>query len=198
MRALLESLRKNPRFILSGLLAIAVLVAVVLATGGGIFGSGSSGPSTSSQGPGPTATAPSSRDVVQGRVSVSVKHLQATLWLFAYTIADTGKTPIGGFQINGPRANVFGATGRPGWAVFGGGVCKGNYPNMLVYWSTGSNIATEIKPGQTVAFHYEVNTTGTIKRLYSLSWDGATAQFGQIDGPAPSSLPPSGPCKAKL
>jgi hypothetical protein len=135
--------------------------------------------------------------VVQGQVSVSAKRLQATLWRFVYTVRDTGKTPIGGFQLNGPQANLFGVSGRPGWTTFGAGVCKGNYPNMLVYWSTGSNIRTEIKPGQTVTFRYEVNGTGTIKRLYSLSWDGATAHFGQIDGPAPSNLPAAGPCKAR-
>jgi hypothetical protein len=67
---------------------------------------------------------------------------------------------------------------------------------MLVYWSTGSNAATEIKPGQSVTFRYEVNTTGIVKRLYSLSWGQASAQFGQIEGPAASDLPAGGPCKS--
>jgi hypothetical protein len=194
MNGILERLRRNPKAIASVILPLALLVVIALATGGGLFGSGSSSSNPPVQPPAATATPP--RQAVRGQIAVAANHLHGSLWEFVYTVHDTGPTPIGGFQLNGPRANLFAATRRPGWAVFGGGVCAGNFQNMLVYWSTGANAATEIKPGQTVTFRYEVNTSGTASRLYSLSWGQASAQFGQINGPAPSSLPASGPCKA--
>lgn len=191
----METLRKNPKIIASAILPAVLLIVLVLATGAGnLFGGSSGSPSNTSQGPGPAA--PQSQGAVQGHVSVSAHHLSGHLWQFTYAIHDTGKTPIGGFQINGSSANLFDVSNRPGWAVFGAGVCHGTFPNMLVYWSTGPGSPTEIKPDDTATFTFKANTSGTQKRLYSLSWGQATAQFDRIDGPAPSSLPASGKCKA--
>lgn len=195
MNTALEKLRKNPKIIASAVLPAVLLIVLVLATGAGNLFGGSGSPSQSPN-TNPAPTAPVTQGAVQGRVSVSAHHISGHLWQFTYTVDDTGKTPIGGFQINGPSANLFGVSGRSGWAVFGAGVCQGHFPSMLVYWSTGPGSPTEIKPNDTVTFAFKANTTGTSKRLYSLSWGQATAQFAQIEGPAPSNLPASGKCKA--
>jgi hypothetical protein len=196
MNGLAERLRKNPKMVVSALSPLVLLVALVIATGGGnIFGGSSP---SAPQGPAQTIspTSAPSRLAVRGTVMVASRHIKGHLWRFTYTVQNLGKTPIAGFQINGPRTNLFVVTGRKGWAIFGAGVCSGRFPNMLVYWSTGPGSPTEIKPGETATFAFDANTTGTEKRLYSLSWSQATAQFAQITGPAQSDLPASGRCKA--
>jgi hypothetical protein len=198
MTQFVDKLRRNPKLIVSALLPAVLLIVLVLATGtGDLFGGGGSsappsGSGTSGAPPPPSGT----KEAVHGQVSVAAIHLSGHLWRFTYTIHDVGKTPIGGFQLNGPSANLSLVNGRAGWAIFGAGVCHGKFPNMLVYWSTGPGSATEIKPSDTVRFSFEVNTMGTSKRLYSLSWGQAGAQFAEITGPAPSNFPASGRCKA--
>jgi len=198
--AILESLRKNPKVVLTGLVPIILLAALVLATGGsGLFASGGSGSRPASTNSTVSTSSTSSSTfggVVQGQISAKANHVRGRLWRFTYTVHDTGMTPIAGFQINGPVANVFDVNGLAGWDIFGAGVCHGRFPSMLVYWSTGSSSPRVIKPGATVVFSFDVNTTGQTDRLYSLSWGQARAQFGQITGPAPSGLPATGACKA--
>lgn len=124
---------------------------------------------------------------------MSVQHLSGHTYKFQYTVHDTGSTPIAGFQINGPKANLFHLAG-PGWHPFGSGVCNGNNPNLLVYWSTTTGAANQISPGKTARFSFEVNTTGQIGATYAVSYSTSAAQFGHTQGPAGSTLPTTGPC----
>lgn len=145
---------------------------------------------------GPTAAPPTAAPAsgsVKGSVSVTVRRLSGHTYQFRYTIRDTGSTPIAGFQINGPRANLFHLVG-PGWHAFGSGVCNGNNPNLLVYWSTNAAAGNQIPPGKSAHFGFEVNTTGQIGATYAISYGTAAAQFGHTQAPAASSLPASGPC----
>ena len=197
MNGLADRFRKNPKMVVSALSPLVLLVALVIATGGGnIFGGSSSNP-PQVQGPGTIQPTPvPARESVQGSVTAAAAHIKGRLWRFTYNIHNTGRTPIAGFQINGPRTNLSVITGRKGWAIFGAGVCGGRFPNMLVYWSTGPGSPTEIKAGETVTFSFDAATTGTARRLYSLSWSQAAAQFAQVTGPAESNLPAPGRCKA--
>ena len=183
------------------LLAAAVLVALVITTGVGFpgFSAGTSSPTgvLPSVAPvasaGATATGPPPPRV-HGLVTVKTQHLGDRTWRFTYTVRNTGTTPIAGFQLNGPRSNLSHIQGRPGWRSFGSGVCGGRYPGFLIYWSTGKTSRTLLPPHRTARFAFTVRTTGTRPLTYSLSWSSAQPSFGQIAGPAASSLPAAGRC----
>lgn len=125
---------------------------------------------------------------------MTVKHLSGHTYRFTYTVHDLGKTPIAGFQINGDKANLFHLV-NSGWGPFGSGVCNGNHPNLLVYWSTSATANNQIKPGGSRSFGFDVNTTGQIPGTYAISYGTAAAQFGSTQRPAASSLPTTGPCQ---
>ncbi len=180
-------IRHNPRLLTTILLALAVLIAIILATGGSSF-FGNGAPSI-----GATPTVPPER--VTGIVSAQVRHLSGHLWQFTYTVHNQGRTPIAGFQLNGMRANLFALIGPHSWSVFGNGVCGGKYPHLLVYWSTASQSPSVLHAGSTTQFGYRVNTTGTQQISYSLSWSHLPASFGSVPGPVHSSLPASRPCR---
>jgi hypothetical protein len=127
-------------------------------------------------------------------VTVKVDHVSRTTWQFIYSVKNTGTVPIAGFELTDPLANLYHVRGRTGWAYYGGGVCGGNHPGVLIYWSTGANSGYELPPSRTMHFRFAVNTTGTAVLHYSLSWGSAAPQFGTILGPAASSMPTTGPC----
>ena len=182
--------RVNTRLIAIALLAGAILLALVLATGG-LQNSGSSAPAlvpTSAQ---PT---PVFSGEVHGIVTVRSEHLAGQTWRFVYTVRNTGTVPVGGFELSSPPANLFHLTGRSGWSYYGSGVCGGQHPGLLVYWSTGASGRAALAPRQTARFGFSVNTSGVTQAGYALSWGAAHPLFGRINGPAPSSLPTSGPC----
>lgn len=176
----------NGRTIAIIAVACILLIALVLATSGGL--------STSSPSPAPTTAPATVAAPITGVVSAQVRHLSGHTWEFRYTIRDTGTTPIAGFQINGQTANLFALAAKPAWPVFGAGICKGKYPGVLAYWSTG-NGAGPIQPGKSGHFSFRVNTSGTRSLRYSLSFGPSAPYFGSIEGPKPSSLRASGPCR---
>ena len=100
------------------ILAVLVLLGLALATGTNPF----AGLSSPSQAPAPTAPPPvptEGNDVkLRGRVTVRVKRLNPTTWLFAYTLRNAGTAPIAGFQLNGPTANLFHVRANPAWQFF--------------------------------------------------------------------------------
>ncbi|MGI8825707.1 MAG: hypothetical protein ACR2JC_08685 [Chloroflexota bacterium] len=177
----------NRRLIAVGLAAAAILIALVLATGGGF--SGSNSPQTSPTSP-PAPTSARTAQDVSGVVSVQVRHVTQHGYSFVYIVDNRGRVPIAGFQINGGRANLFHVRGPRAWNAFGAGVCGGRYPNVLVYWSTGSS---PLMPGHSAKFSFLVNTGGVSPLLYSLS-QGQSVLFGHARGPRPSSLPSLGRC----
>jgi hypothetical protein len=181
--------RINVRLLAIALLAVSILVALVLATGGGFSGQSSSSPT---QPPAPQATPPPAIQV-QGRVRIKVTQLGAHTWQFTYRIQNTGTVPVAGFEIISPRANLFHIRGRPGWTYYGSGVCGERHPGVLIYWSTGTTDRA-IPPRGVAHFSFRVNTTGSARGTYSLSWDSATPLFGRILAPAGSSLPAAGSC----
>jgi hypothetical protein len=197
MERLVRLLRGNRKLIASALLPLGILGAVVIATGGDLFGGGSSGTTTVvGTAPPPASTVtPTSASKLQGTVTTAVNHGSGPLWQFTYTVHNTGKTPLGGFQLNAQRSNLWAITGHPGWAVFGTGVCGKGPTGTLVYWSTGSTATEVLRPGESAQFGFKVNTSRAVPLLYSISWDGAPPQFGTVQGPAPSALAASGPCK---
>jgi hypothetical protein len=188
----LNDIRKNPRLLLSGVMPVVIIIGLLIATGNP-FSSGNSEPATPS-GTGQGGAVSPASPTVQGEVVAKVEHLHGNLWQFLYTVRNTGKTPIAGLQINGPRANLFDVTARRGWGVFGAGICGGKYPDVLTYWSTGGSGAV-IHPNQSAVFGFKVRTSGSLPRLYALSGGQASPQFGRFLGPAASNLPADGACK---
>lgn len=179
----------NARLIVIALLALALLVLMLWATGGGF----SAAPAPT---PTPAAvTATAATAVVQGAVSVRTRHLHGHTWQFSYLIRDTGTVPIAGFQLNGPTAYLFHLYQPHGWNVFGSGVCGHAVKGVLAYWSVNAASPDAIAPGRSTTFRFEANTSGASHDGYSLSWGSASPQFGQIPGPAASSLPRSVPCR---
>lgn len=176
----------NGRTIAVIVIACVLLLALVFATSGGL--SSSSTPSAQ-----PTS-APAVTVPIKGSVSVRRRHLSGHTWEFSYTVHDTGTSPIAGFQINGQPANLFAVRAKPGWPVFGSGICHGKYPGVLVYWSTGAGPGP-IQPGKTGRFSFKVNTSGSLPLRYSLSFGANPPLFGTTEGPAPSSRRASGPCR---
>jgi hypothetical protein len=183
------------------IIAAALLIAIVIGMGTVTFSSPGNLSSVTvapalapSATGGPAPTAPPARGAVKGAVTVSVTHLKGSTYRFTYTVHDTGKTPIAGFQINGPQANLFHLV-NSGWGVFGSGVCGGKHPDLLVYWSTSDAATNQIKPGKTRTFGFDVNTSGQIAGTYAVSYGTAAAQFGQTKRPAGSTLPTTGPCQ---
>jgi hypothetical protein len=128
-------------------------------------------------------------------VIVRVRRLKGHTWAFRYAVHNTGIVPISGFELNSARANLFQISSTPNWPSVGAGVCGGKFPGILIYWSTGSKNVGVIRPGQTAHFAFRVNTGGASTALYSLSWDGASAQFGRVAAPAPSHLAATGRCR---
>lgn len=186
--------RINGRLLAIALLALVMLAALVIATGGGLSSPGSSpSPVASPVAEVPTAP-PGGR--VQGSVTVTMQHLGGSAWRFVYTARNIGNVPIAGLQLNAPRSNLFHVHGKSGWSYFGSGVCGGKFPGMLIYWSTGSTSPDVIGPKQTGQFGFTVNTSGVASVGYSLSWGSAHPFFGTTRGPAASSLRASAACGA--
>lgn len=186
----------NRRLIAAALLAVALLLGLIVSTGGGIPGFGSSNTSPANA-PVNDATAPAVAPVsghVNGDVTVKATHLGGAVWRFLYTINNRGSTPIAGFQINGPTANLYQRVGQQGWSSFGSGVCGRRLPGILIYWSTTTSSPTVIAPKQSGQFGFTVNTGGLVPVGYSLSWGSAAPEFGNTRGPAASSLPTRGSC----
>lgn len=182
---MLDAVRKNPRRILSLLLPIALLVILIFTTG--VFNSGS--PSSPPSDAGTTIT-----QHVAVKVKATSKHLHGKLWRFVYAVKNIGQTPVAGFQLNGSASNLFNISGRRTWAVYGTGVCHGGPAQLLIYWSTGTSSSTVLSPGASATFGFEVNTSGSTSLSYTASWGDADYAAGNVQGPAPSSLPASGPC----
>ncbi len=167
------------------LVACLLLLGLVLATSNGLSNSAPSGAPTSP----PAATPP-----LKGAVSAQVHHVSGHIWVFRYTVRNTGTSPIGGFQLNGQAANLYHVRERPSWPVFGNGICGGKYPGVLVYWSTGGG-SGPIAPGKAGHFSFKVNTTGSVPLRYSLSFGASAPLFGTVAGPVPSKLPTNGTCR---
>ena len=187
----------NRRLMAAALLAVALLLGLIVGTGGGIPGFGSSNTSPVNAPPVNGATTPAAAPVsghVNSDVTVKATHLGGTVWRFLYTIHNRGSTPIAGFQINGPTANVFHRVSRQGWSSFGSGVCGRRLPGILIYWSTTTSSQTVIPPKQSGQFGFTVNTSAVAPVGYSLSWGSAAPEFGNTRGPAASTLPASGSC----
>jgi len=190
--------RINRRLVAAAVLAVALLFGLIISTGGGIPGFGSSNNSPSNAPPVNDATTPAVAPVsghVTGGVTVHATHLGGAIWRFLYTIHNRGNTPIAGFQINGPTANLFHRVSRQGWSSFGSGICGRRLPGILIYWSTTTSSPTIIAPKQSGQFGFTVNTSGVAPVGYSLSWGSAAPEFGRTQGPAASTLPTNGSCK---
>lgn len=183
--------RLNTRLIAIVLLAGAVLVAVVIATGG-TNSTSSPGPTSGPATPVAQSTGPVLQ--IQGAVTVSVRHLAGHTWEFWYRVRNTGRVPLAGFEISSATANLFHIRGRSGWSYYGSGVCGGQHPGVLIYWSTSTASPRIVKPGHRAHFIFDVNTSGPTQVRYSLSWDSAAPQFGTVQGPAGSVLKASGKC----
>jgi hypothetical protein len=196
----MNAVTSNRRLVVIAILAGAILLALIIATGGG-FQSPQSSPAPAgnpapANNPPTTAPAPQAASgTIQGTVSVQTSHLSGHAWQFIYTVRDTGKDPIAGFQINGPIANLYDISRPSGWTVYGSGVCHGQNGGILVYWSVGPGNTNNINPGKSVRFGYKVNTTGTTRVVYSLSYQSDTPLFSSTTGPSASTLPASGSCK---
>jgi hypothetical protein len=190
-----QPLSVNPRRLIAAIvIAAALLVAIIIGMGTVTFSSPGNVASVTVPPAAPTAAATAAvSGTVRGEVSAAVTHLSGHTYRFVYTVRDVGTTPIAGFQLNGPKASLFKVTGN-GWHAFGSGICNGNNPDLLVYWSTRTGASNQIKPGQSRRFSFSVNTSGTITDSYALSYATAAAEFGKVQGPAESSLAPSGSC----
>jgi hypothetical protein len=180
---------RRRRVVAVGLLAVAILIGLYVATGGSL--PSFSLRSANTPVPPPVVTAKPA-GAVHGTISAHATHLHGTLWRFAYAIHNTGKVPVAGLQISGATSNLTDISTRAGWNFYGAGVCKGSAKGIVIYWSTGAGSPTEIKPGQRVTLSFETRTSGTTRDQYSLSWDGARPQFGKVMAPAPSTLPVKG------
>jgi hypothetical protein len=184
------------RLVAVALVAGAILVALVIATGGGSAGpSGSSAPPAAPTAAPAPPTQPAVAGAVKGTVRVQARHLHGSTWQFVYTVRNTGKVPIAGFQLNAARSNLFTIRGLTDWTFFGGGVCGGPQPTVLIYWSTGAVVGSTIAPNGSGQFSFQVNTSGPAPVGFSLSYQTATPFFGTVQGPRPSTLKASGPCK---
>lgn len=175
----------NPRTVAIILVACLLLLGLVLATNKGLS---SSAPPAAPPPPPPTSSVP-----LRGSVQVQVRHLSAHTWEFRYVVRNTGTSPIGGFQLNGSSANLYAVSAHPSWPVFGSGICRGHYPGVLAYWSTGGG-SGPIEPGKAGRFSFKVNTSGSSRLKYSLSFGASAPLFGTIAGPSPSKLPVTGSC----
>lgn len=158
---------------------MVVGLALVYLAGGVRVTGGSTPPPTES----PPATIAT---VINARVHVRINHVGDRTWLFRYTLLDAGSTPIGGFQISGPRSRLFDVVQPKGWVPTGGGICGQPSSTVLVYWSTGS--AGVLQPGQTAYFSFKVRTAGPTALGYSVAWQTAVPEFGTISGPQGSNL----------
>lgn len=183
----------EPRLVAIAIIAVAILVGLELATGGGLTGSASPSSTVQPLAPLPTATS-TPQGMVHGMVSVQSRHTAGHTWHFIYTVRDIGAIPIAGFEVNAPPSNLFHISGPSGWTFYGSGVCNGNHGGVLVYWSTTSAQRGVIAPGHAKQFSFDVNTSGTLPATYSLSWQLAQPSFGAVGGPAGSSLPAPVPC----
>jgi hypothetical protein len=171
-----------------GLLAIAVLIGLYIATGGSLpsLGLGSSTGATPAP---PAVGSPTSSGSIKGTLTVSATKLKGSLWRFAYTIHNTGTVPIAGLQLSGAPTNLTAISSRTQWNFYGAGVCHNSAPGILIYWSTGSSSPTVVKPGGRITLSFQTRTTGSVTDQYALSWAGASPRFGTIKAPAPSTLP---------
>jgi hypothetical protein len=182
----------NARLIAIAVLAAVLLLALIVATGGGLSVPSTATPTSAPAAEGPTPGPASGQ--IKGTVSVQARQVSGHTWQFLYTVVDTGNTPIGGFQLNTPApANLFHISTVPGWTYFGAGVCGEKYSGVLIYWSTGP--ADAIQPRGRRQFGFSVNTTGKGSATYSLSYGAAKPQFGTVAGPKPSKLPATGSCQ---
>jgi hypothetical protein len=181
---MIQALQPHKRLIAILFLALAIVLAVYVAS----TSTGSSSPSTGAI---PTRSSPVS---IRGLVSVKVKHLRKHIWRFAYTIRNTGTAPIDGFQINALRSNLFHVTNRFGWGLYGSGICRGNHDGVLVYWSTSTSGTDAVLPKRSAKFAFSVNTRSVKQAGYSLSGGSAAPIFGKVAAPARSSMPTTGPC----
>jgi hypothetical protein len=184
------------RLIAVAVIAGAVLLALVIATGGSLSGPGGSGaapPTIVPPAVAPTAIPLGAGGTIKGAVTVSAHHLKRHTWRFIYTVRDTGKLPIGGFQLNAPTSNLFHIANYRGWNFYGSGICRGSPNGLLIYWSTSAT-GTVIKPKHTAHLGFEVNTSGVGPGTYALSWGASAPQTGKTRVPIQSSLPTTGPC----
>lgn len=186
-----ENLPSTRRLIVVALIAAAILLALVVAMGGVTVTNPSSVPViTVLPSPKGVAITATPAGQVKGTVSVSARRIGAGTWRFRYTVKDTGRLPIAGFQINGPTANLYHIV-NPGWIYFGSGVCGQKHPGLLIYWSTN---AAAIKPGKSVTFGFDVKSRGSIRATYSISYGTSPPQFGAVRAPAASTIPAPGRC----
>ena len=182
------------RLLIVGVVAAAILFAIVVATGSQTLSSPSNVPAATLQPTSASATAVPAGSV-QGTVTSSARHLAGNTWRFRYTVRAQGKTPVGGFQISGPSAHLFHVVSH-GWNYYGTGVCHTTGPaGLLIYWSTNAASSSIIHPGQSAVFGFDVNTSGPGDASYSLSYGTATPGFGHLKAPKTSSMAPSVPCK---
>jgi hypothetical protein len=182
------------RLIVIILVALALLLAFVVATGSGTSGSSNPPPTVA-----PIVTSPPfqiSAQQVRGKVTVRTMRAAAQSWRFTYYVRNTGPIPIAGFQINSNAADLFRVRQPRGWTAYGAGVCHGNYPGILIYWSTSASGLHTVPSNATRRFSFFVRTRGTKAVRYSLSWRSARPEFGKIVDPAPSSLPATARCNS--
>jgi hypothetical protein len=189
-----EGLRVGRRQVAIAVVVAALLVGLALASGVGLPGSGGSSSASSGGAPGSPLPTPDIYHRIAGTVQSTVQHLGGDTLQITYTVRDTGKIPIAGFQIYGDPANLFRVRGRPGWQFFGNGICGQDHPGILIFWSTTTTSGTVIPPGGQGTFSFRVNTAGTAASKYALSWGQAAPLYGNVTVPQRSSLKPSGPC----
>jgi hypothetical protein len=159
------------------LVVLIILIAVFVAVGGKLLGTSSSnGTST-----------PSSSGAVKGKMTVNTTHHGDT-WTFRYIIHNTGNVPIAGFQLNGPKSNLYDVSTRRLWNSFGSGICQRRLAGILIYWSTGLSSSSVVQPGDSITLSFKTRTHGTVRDSFSLSWDGAKPLFGKVLAPAASNL----------
>lgn len=189
---MIDEVLSKRRLIVIAVLATAILLALVIAMGGtSIPTPGAAGAITSIPAPTVAPAVSMAPNPVRGVVTVTSTHLRGQTWRFRYTVRATGKTPIGGFQLNGNSANLFNIVG-PHWSFYGSGVCGQRHPGLLIYWSTST---TPIQPRHAAHFGFDVNTTRVSSTSYSLSFGASAPQSGTTRAPAPSALRATGPCQ---
>jgi hypothetical protein len=180
---------ESRRTVAIGLLALVIVAGLFIASGWSLpsFGTGSTAGGASPTPVTQPTFGPSAS--IEGRVTVHIKKLGGTARRFSYTIKNSGNVPIAGLQINGATANLYAISTRRLWNFFGSGVCHRGPAGILIYWSTGLNSPTVIKPGAQLTLSFDTRTRGTTEDGYSLSWANAAPQFGRVLGPKGSSLP---------
>jgi hypothetical protein len=165
--------------------AIVLLAAVIIALRGGSART-------------PASPAHGTGDVT-GTVTVAATHLGKDRYHFDYTVRNTGRKPIGGFQINASRVNLYDVSGPPGWSYYGSGVCGGKHGIVLIYWSAGPVTGTPIRSAGHARFSFDVNTDAIDKQgHYSISWDEARPSFGPVSVPAPRTSQAPRPCPSTV